>query len=116
MRQLLTTPLEVGGRSIRYRFPDQRATRIAGSMERLRTHPPKTDCPFEMRNDLMTYPGVGPKTASWIVRNLTGSDRVAILDVHVIGPAKPWAYFPRTFAYQTTTESWKIYFSSLPTV
>ena len=32
----------------------------------------------------MTLPGVGPKTASWIVRNWLGSDQVAILDIHVV--------------------------------
>ena len=29
-------------------------------------------------------PGLGPKTASWVVRNHYGSDDVAVLDVHVI--------------------------------
>ena len=28
--------------------------------------------------------GLGPKTASWVVRNHFGSDDVAILDVHII--------------------------------
>ena len=32
----------------------------------------------------MTLPGVGAKTASWIVRNWLGSDQVAILDIHVV--------------------------------
>lgn len=31
----------------------------------------------------MKLPGIGPKTASWIVRNQTGSDEVAIIDIHV---------------------------------
>jgi thermostable 8-oxoguanine DNA glycosylase len=32
----------------------------------------------------MALPGVGPKTASWIVRNHLGSDAVAIIDVHLL--------------------------------
>ena len=37
-----------------------------------------------MRFYLMRLPGVGPKTASWIVRNWLNSNEVAILDIHVI--------------------------------
>jgi N-glycosylase/DNA lyase len=40
--------------------------------------------PVRLRNLLMKLPGIGPKTASWIVRNWCGSDEVAILDIHVI--------------------------------
>lgn len=36
----------------------------------------------------------GPKTASWIVRNLRGSDEVAILDVHVIRACRAMNLFP----------------------
>ena len=32
----------------------------------------------------MQLPGIGPKTASWAVRNWLESDEVAILDIHVI--------------------------------
>jgi thermostable 8-oxoguanine DNA glycosylase len=31
----------------------------------------------------MQLPGVGPKTASWIVRNYRGSDEIAIVDIHI---------------------------------
>jgi thermostable 8-oxoguanine DNA glycosylase len=33
---------------------------------------------------LLTFPGIGPKTASWITRNSLHSDDVAILDIHII--------------------------------
>lgn len=33
---------------------------------------------------MLAFKGIGPKTASWIVRNHLGSDEVAILDIHVI--------------------------------
>ena len=43
----------------------------------------------------MKINGVGPKTASWIVRNLTGSDEVAILDIHIIRACRLMSLFPR---------------------
>jgi thermostable 8-oxoguanine DNA glycosylase len=43
----------------------------------------------------MAIPGIGPKTASWIVRNWTGTDEVAILDVHVIRAGQLIGLFPK---------------------
>jgi thermostable 8-oxoguanine DNA glycosylase len=43
----------------------------------------------------MGLPGIGPKTASWIVRNWTGTDEVAILDVHVLRAGQLMGLFPR---------------------
>lgn len=82
--EALRRPLLIEGRSVRYRFPRQRATRIAQALARLRDRPIHTDDPRGFRSELMTLPGVGPKTASWIVRNHTGSDAVAILDIHIV--------------------------------
>ena len=42
----------------------------------------------------MELPGIGPKTASWIVRNWLGSDDVAILDVHVLRAGILMGLFP----------------------
>ena len=39
---------------------------------------------MELRDELQQAPGIGPKTASWIVRNLRGSNDVAIVDIHII--------------------------------
>ena len=39
---------------------------------------------LELRNFLTTLNGIGPKTASWVVRNHLDADEVAILDVHII--------------------------------
>ena len=49
---------------------------------------------LELRERLLSLEGVGPKTASWIVRNLLGSDDVAILDVHVLRACRAMAVFP----------------------
>ncbi|MFC5507087.1 hypothetical protein [Bosea massiliensis] len=38
----------------------------------------------ELRDELIGLPGIGPKTASWVVRNYRDSDSVAVLDVHIV--------------------------------
>ena len=78
----LREPLQVRGRQVRYRFPKQRAAFIAGSLERLAQSTPPSD-DVELRDFLNELPGIGPKTASWITRNWTASDRVAIIDIHI---------------------------------
>ena len=66
----------------RYRFPRQRASRIAGALHYLRDNPPPT-APIDLRDYLLGITGVGPKTAAWIVRNVTGSADLAIIDVWI---------------------------------
>lgn len=82
--EVLMEPLRVRGRDrlIRYRFPNQRASRISEALARLRGRPLPIE-PRALRDALLAAPGVGPKTASWIVRNHTGSNDVAIIDVHL---------------------------------
>jgi thermostable 8-oxoguanine DNA glycosylase len=46
----------------------------------------------------MSFRGIGPKTASWIVRNWYDSDDVAILDVHIVRAGQIAGVFPRTAA------------------
>lgn len=78
----LREPLSVRGRSVRYRFPRQRADFVARSLAILTSKTiPTTD--LELRDFLTTLPGIGPKTASWITRNWMESDRVAIIDIHI---------------------------------
>lgn len=80
---LLSQSLEVNGRRVRYRFPSQRGARLAAALAWLdgQSTPDGDDVSF--RDWLTGAPGVGLKTASWIVRNHRDSDRVAIVDVHV---------------------------------
>lgn len=80
----LRAPLCLGARRVRYRFPVQRARRLSVAMGMLADIELNTQSPLEVRRSLMTIPGIGPKTASWIVRNWLGSDEVAILDIHIV--------------------------------
>ncbi len=92
---LLRQPLWVGGRWTRYRFPKQRAERLNHALNRLIDYPVPAGEPLALRAALMMLPGIGPKTASWIVRNWAGSDEVAILDVHVIRAGQMMGLFPK---------------------
>jgi N-glycosylase/DNA lyase len=82
----LRAPLTLtGGRTARYRFPAQRA----GRLHRLfRALPEAPECRTPgagpaLRAWLMQLPGFGPKTASWAARNHTGSEQLAVIDIHV---------------------------------
>jgi N-glycosylase/DNA lyase len=83
LERVLREPLDIGGRTIRYRFPSQRSRWLASALGRLHTLTPPTK-PHELRDWLLPVPGIGPKTAAWIVRNHLGSNDVAIIDVHVM--------------------------------
>jgi thermostable 8-oxoguanine DNA glycosylase len=82
----LRHPLDLpGGRQSRYRFAQQRAHRISSALSQLwRDPPPGGMEPRELRDWLLSLPGVGMKTASWVVRNALGAEDVAILDIHVM--------------------------------
>jgi N-glycosylase/DNA lyase len=80
---LLAEPLDVAGRRVRYRFPRVKAGYLADAHRRVTSG----DTPASaraLRDWLLELKGIGPKTASWIVRNHLGSDDVAILDIHVL--------------------------------
>ncbi|HEY8356989.1 MAG TPA: hypothetical protein VIL30_05965 [Ramlibacter sp.] len=86
--ELLSRPLSVNGRQVKYRFANTRARYLANSLERLADIDENKLDDVALRNSLCTLPGVGPKTASWIVRNRRGSDSVAILDIHIMRAGK----------------------------
>lgn len=94
IEQLLLEPLIINGRSVRYRFARQRAKYLAGALWGLQRI--DEDClnDLELRSALMELPGIGPKTASWIVRNRRSSDQVAILDLHIIRAGRYMGFFP----------------------
>jgi len=85
IRAALARPLSVPGRSrpVRYRFATQRAERVAAALTRLYSCADVPTGPRRLRSLLLDLPGIGPKTASWIVRNWTAADGIAIVDVHV---------------------------------
>lgn len=83
VEKLLTQPLVVGGRNVRYRFAKQKAEYLSHALRAL----PSIDemaTDLDLRDALCGLKGLGPKTASWIVRNWRASDQVAILDVHIL--------------------------------
>ena len=90
----LAAPLDVGPRKIRYRFPQQRSRRLAKMAAQLAGLQPDGLDAVSLRARLMAIEGVGPKTASWIVRNLLGSDEVAILDIHILRACRAMEVFP----------------------
>lgn len=80
---VLSRPLDAGGRrNVRYRFARQKSIYLAGLLNGLTDPPCEVDA-RSLRDWLMGFPGVGPKTASWIVRNWLESDQVAIIDIHI---------------------------------
>jgi N-glycosylase/DNA lyase len=80
----LSMPLMVNGRDIRYRFARQKSKYLAAALEALLNYVPPVDSGKSLRNWLISLPGIGLKTASWIARNWLDADDVAILDVHIL--------------------------------
>lgn len=91
---LLSEPLSVLGRSVRYRFAKQRAGYLHRCLEGVAMIDEAQLNDRELRDSLCTLPGIGPKTASWVVRNRRRSDDVAILDVHIIRACCQIGVFP----------------------
>lgn len=83
----------LGPRSGRYRFPRQRALRVASAVRDLRSEPIPPE-PDALRRRLLRLSGVGPKTSAWIVRNHTGSDEVAIIDIWLVRALTHASVFP----------------------
>lgn len=79
----LQEPLVYGGVTRRYRFPRQKAKFLWHAVQAISKVDYKTPS-RQLRDQLTEIPGIGPKTASWVVRNYFGSDDVAILDVHIL--------------------------------
>lgn len=78
----LAEPMMVGGRAWRYRYPRMKGRYLATALRRLAEETGPADN-RGLRDWLMTFDGIGPKTASWITRNHRHCDDVAILDVHI---------------------------------
>lgn len=93
IQSLLSEPMDLNGRSVKYRFAAQKARYLNAALEHLWKEQPPTD-PKEVRSWLMEIPGIGYKTASWVVRNWLGSDEVAILDVHLLRVGRAINLFP----------------------
>lgn len=98
LRDLLAEPLVVPGRArpIRYRFWQQRADRLAACLDQVKHLDDCRDA-LALRDALLGLPGIGPKTASWVVRNHLDSDEVAIIDVHVRRAGVAAGFFDRSW-------------------
>jgi len=81
---VLSQPLEIDGRQIRYRFVKQKARYLSTALSRLSAETPPLDSGKALRQWLIQLPGIGLKTASWVARNWLDADDVAILDIHVL--------------------------------
>ncbi len=92
---VLRVPLRVKDRLVRYRFPVVKSRQLALALVEFERGTPPTDA-VHLRNWLRSFSGIGPKTASWIVRNRDASARVAILDIHVIRACQILKVFPMT--------------------
>lgn len=83
LREALAQPIRRGGRMVHYRFAPQKARYLAPVLRALSSATPPSDDDIAFREWFLNFKGIGPKTASWIVRNWLGSDNVAILDIHL---------------------------------
>jgi N-glycosylase/DNA lyase len=81
---LLSQPIHIDRRMVRYRFVRQKAHYLSCALQRLHSSPAPTTSGRALREWLMEIPGIGLKTASWIARNWLDADDVAILDIHVL--------------------------------
>ncbi|WP_163558386.1 8-oxoguanine DNA glycosylase [Halomonas sp. NO4] len=84
LREWLSTPLNVSGKSVRYRFANRKARYLHAAMTQLATQEAPLQSGRALRDWLLCIPGVGYKTASWVARNWLGADDVAILDIHIL--------------------------------
>jgi thermostable 8-oxoguanine DNA glycosylase len=80
---VLSERFDLYGSKVRYRFPRQKARYLAACLQNLGEFREAED-DRALRDQLLSLPGIGPKTASWIVRNYRSSDAVAIIDIHIL--------------------------------
>ncbi len=75
--------IDDNGKAKKYRFANQKAKYIFDALQKIENIDESVMDDRELRDFLLTVNGIGPKTASWIVRNYRSSDNVAILDIHL---------------------------------
>lgn len=90
----LSAPMQLGNRTIRYRFARQKAKYLAAALRRMRNDTPPTISGRQLRDWLTAIPGIGFKTASWVARNWLDADDVAILDIHLLRAGLLANFFP----------------------
>ncbi len=96
LERALAEPFIIHGRSRKYRFPRQKARYLSACLKRLSDFNEPSD-DVVLRDRLAEFPGIGPKTASWIVRNYRGSNSVAVIDIHILRAGRHIGLFPTEF-------------------
>lgn len=97
---LLSEPLDIDDRQVRYRFARQKARYLSVALSRLALeHPPLTSG-RALRDWLVQLPGIGFKTASWVARNWLDADDVAILDIHILRAGALARFFHEEFTVE----------------
>lgn len=97
---LLSQPLNVDGRQIKYRFARQKARYLSAALKRLASESPPEHSGKDLRNWLTQLPGIGYKTASWVARNWLDADDVAILDIHILRAGNLAGFFDRNLTVE----------------
>jgi thermostable 8-oxoguanine DNA glycosylase len=83
-------PRRQDGSLRRYRYPRRKARLIAQAAEWVNGHRPLShnlaahDDESARRDFLCDCPGVGLKTASWLLRNVGLGEELAVIDIHVL--------------------------------
>jgi hypothetical protein len=95
LERVLAEPMIVGDRRVRHRFARQRSSRLTGALAGLEMIDVEQGA-RSLRDAFTTLPGVGPKTAFWVVQNHRASGEVAVIDVHVQRTAEGAAGRPCT--------------------
>ncbi|WP_138992757.1 8-oxoguanine DNA glycosylase [Larkinella sp. C7] len=85
IKEVLSQPYYTkNNRKVTYRFYNQKSKYIANFLNRADLDMAYTNDDIQLRNWLLDIKGIGPKTASWITRNWLKSEKVAIIDVHIL--------------------------------
>jgi thermostable 8-oxoguanine DNA glycosylase len=100
LEDVLNEPFTFHGRARKYRFIRQKAKYLSGCLQRLHSFTPSED-DIVFRDQLNELPGIGLKTASWIVRNLRPQSEVAILDIHILRVGHHLGLFPEGWQPET---------------
>jgi N-glycosylase/DNA lyase len=91
----LSAPVQVGERTVRYRFARQKAKYLAAALAKMHDETPPMASGRQLRDWLTGIPGIGFKTASWVARNWLDADDVAILDIHLLRAGFLAGFFPQ---------------------
>jgi thermostable 8-oxoguanine DNA glycosylase len=83
LRSVLRQPLDVRGKSILYRFARQKSEYLGEFLRCATSVRTEAMTDSQLRDWLLSFRGIGLKTASWITRNWLASDSVAIIDIHI---------------------------------